>query len=81
MCDHMCVCVCVGAGQAALHTRLNCALPPWHADAAVLACVQVDMLDSQDEVKAVLDFVSSNTSKLLQVGRGSSARGSRAGLG
>jgi hypothetical protein len=30
-------------------------------------CVQVDMLDTQDEVDAVLDFVSSNTSKLLQV--------------
>jgi hypothetical protein len=34
---------------------------------SILCCVQVDMLDSQEEVAAVLDFVSSNTSKLLQV--------------
>lgn len=29
--------------------------------------LQVDMLDSQEEVDAVLQFVSSNASKLLQV--------------
>jgi hypothetical protein len=33
----------------------------------LLLMVQVDMLDSQEEVDAVLDFVASNTSNLLQV--------------
>lgn len=46
--------------------------------------LQVDMLESQDEVDAVLQFVSSNASKLLQVrllDRAGCQKGCRVGSG